>query len=89
MKRAVLFLLLALSLGGSYAYGDERDERRDLRERRARIRKTLKRVQKCIATGDFEPCASEEDAKIRDLVIAYYLKKPIRAEEVDADIFTK
>lgn len=71
--RRPLIVLLCGMAALCYA-DDEREERRNLRERRERVRIAIKRVEKCFQTGDILPCLGNDDRETREAVFRYYLK---------------
>lgn len=76
-----LLLILFTLLYGTCALANEEDraERRELRERREKVRTAIRRMQKCIDDRDLTPCLeSEEDLETRTAVMRYLTKKALK-----------
>ena len=73
-----LLSILALLLYGTCAHAndEDREERRELRERRDKVRAAIRRMEKCLEERDLDPCInSNDDAQTHAAVMFYYMKK--------------
>jgi len=85
MVRPLLILLTLLYATCAFANDEDRAERRELRDRREKIRQAVRRVEKCFASGDLSPCMdSTDDIEIQQAVMKYYMKRHTASGENDA-----
>ena len=76
MARLLLITIAVLYGTCAFADDDDRSERRELRERREKVRGAIQRMNKCIENRDLAPCmASNDDAETRNAVMFFMLKK--------------
>lgn len=76
MFRLVSIALTLFFCASGLANDEDRVERRDLRERREKVRTAIRRLNRCMEMGDLTPCLeTDDDQETRDAVMRYMLKK--------------
>jgi len=73
-----LLTTLTLILYGTCAHANDEDraERRELRERRDKVRTAIRRMEGCLENRDLGPCINaDDDAQTHAAVMYYYMKK--------------
>ncbi len=75
MLRTLLILFVVVYATCAHADGEDRAERRELRERRDKVRAAVKKMQKCIENKDIAPCMTgDDDLETRAAVMKYFLR---------------